>query len=291
MQNPSRRAFLGGRQIKSLPWHQFILQLQRKTQATLVELDQAEQQLLFKPAVLADLHHARQLCHAFGIKLHLWNPSRANTEELPCLWLDYSALTQLTSLQANQQQWFVQPGVRISQLRQVGFRLDSRCSDQSLVVDWLMDPTYHQYDSGRTEQSGLVHASVLMADGSVSSLGAFGHTNTKPLNTPQLRLLVPQLFQLANSQLAAKALARPTWLGRYRWDIFGPHSTAVNLAHLLLGSQGNLGLVEWFVLDQRKMQPSRSAALGQIDELLKIQVEEIDTAIKYLFDPSFLFSF
>lgn len=291
MQNPSRRAFLGGQRAQSLPWHQFLLQLQRKTQATILELDQAEQQLLFRPTVLADLHHARQLCHAFGIKLYLWGTNELDVEHLPCLWLDYSALTQLTALNSEEQQWFVQPGATVAQLRQVGFSIPAFCSDELLAVDWLSRPEFHAYNTLQTQYSGLVHASLLMADGSVSSLGAFGQANTKPLNTPELRRLVPQLFQLANSELAAPVLAVASWPGRYRWDIFDPRNTALNLSHLLLGHQGDLGIVEWFVLDKSQMKPAPASTAGTVDALLKIQVEEIETAIKYYFDPQFLFSF
>lgn len=291
MQNPSRRAFLGGQRAQSLPWHQFLLQLQRKTQAIILELDHAEQQLLFRPTVLADLHHARQLCHAFDIKLHLWGTNELNAEDLPCLWIDYSALTQLTALNTDEQQWFVQPGVTIAQLRQEGFHIPELCGDELLAVDWLSRPEFHAYDTLQTQQSGLVHASLLMADGSVSSLGAFGQANTKPLNTPELRLLVPQLFQLANSELAAPILATLKWSSRYRWDIFDPRNKALNLAHLLLGHQGDLGVVEWFVLDKSQLQPSFAPTVAIVDALLKIQVEEIETAIKQYFDPQFLFSF
>lgn len=292
MQNVSRRAFFGGKAPEVSQWDQLLLQLQRKTQGKLIKLDQ-EEQVAYKPSLLTDLHHARQLCHAFDVNLYVLGlQAQVNDELKPIVWLDLTALNQLKPLDPQKNQWFVQAGVRIGQLKEVGFNLGTTVPDELTVANWLADSLYHPYSLAQLRQSGLVHASLLTADGSVNSLGLFGEQNTKPLNTAFLRRVVPQVFQLATSDLAQTLLEQPRWLGRYRWDVFNPKNTELNLAYLLLGHAGDLGVIEWVVLNQENIKtPAPSEFISEENTTLQIAAEEFDAAIKQLFDPDGLFSF
>lgn len=290
MQNPSRRAFLGGRTPEISAWDQFLLQLQRKTQGELRVLGKNQEQAVLVASVIADLHFTRQLCHAFGVKLLLWGIDVDIVDEEPVLWLDMSALDQLAPVNDSSHQWFMQAGTRIEQLKAVGFDELKNLPDDLQVGQWLADSSYHSYALVDIMQSGVLHASLLMADGSVSSLGPFGTTNTKPLNTAQLRQIVPQLFQLVNSQAAVDLAQLAHCPGSYRWDIFQARNPNLNLAHLLLGHAGHLGIVEWVVLDKKALALAAPKPEVSLDGHLLLQAQELDAAVKQLFDPEFLFS-
>lgn len=290
MQNPSRRAFFGGRPPEISNWDQCLLQIQRKTQGVLRQLDQSDDQAVFTASVIADLHHARQLCHAFDIKLYLWG-AQEHTEDSaePILWLDVSALNQLMPVDVEKKQWFMQAGVRMEQLKAAGFDAVAHLPDELLVTNWLADPRYQYRSFHDLAQSGLVHASLLMADGTVSSLGPFGAQNTKPLNTALLRQIVPQLFQLAQTELAQVVLAQKEWAGRYRWDIFQASNTDLNLSHLLLGHTGHLGILEWVVLDNHKLKPAGVVPDLALDSTVLIAAQDLDAVVRQQFDPDALF--
>lgn len=292
MQNASRRAFFGGKAPEVSQWDQLLLQLQRKTQGQLSGLDQ-EEQVIYRPSILTDLHHVRQLCHAFEASLYVLGlQDQIKEESRSIVWLDLTALNQLMPIDPQKNQWFIQAGVCIGQLREVGFELEPSLADELTVANWLADPQYHPYSLAQLPQSGLVHASLMTADGSVNSLGLFGEQNTKPLNTAFLRRIVPQLFQLISSDAAQTLLEQPQWLGRYRLDIFNPKNTELNLAYLLLGHGGDLGVLEWVVINKKELKtPVSFAPNYSEDSMLQIAAEELDAAIKQLFDPEGLFSF
>lgn len=292
MQNPSRRTFFGGRTPELSLWEQCLLQLRHKTAAALHRLDERVEQAVFTVGDVADLHQALQLCHAFGVKLYLWGMPHDSEDIIdPVLWLDFSKLNQLTAVDSGHTHWFAQAGVTMAQLKAVGFDTLEGLPDTLSIANWLADSSYHGLEWSTLHQSGLVHASLLMADGSVGSLGAFGSQNTKPLNTPLLRAIIPQLFQLVSSPVVAPLLSQAQWLGRYRLDIFQAQNTDLNLAHLLLGHGGDLGMVEWVVLDQQQMKktlPSKFVSLASPLQLTTAQ--EVDAVIKQLFDAEGLFS-
>src|SRR3546814_9048757 len=70
----------------------------------------------------------------------------------------------------------------------------------------------------RQASQGLVHASVMLADGSNISLGPFGENNKKPLQGARLQQLVPSLFQLAGGAEAPACHSGLRWPARYRLD-------------------------------------------------------------------------
>lgn len=292
MQNPSRRAFFGGRPPELSAWDQCIQQLQRRTQAKLRVLEQGEEQAVLTVQVIADLHHARQLCHVFGVSLYLWGTKFDAYDMIESVvWIDMSELDQLMPIDEKENHWFMQGGVRLEQLKGVGFDALKTLPDKLMIANWLADAQYHRYPLAHLSYSGLIHASLLMADGSVSSLGAFGAKNTKPLNTATLRQIVPKLFQLASSEIASELLSKPYWLGRYRLDIFHAQNQALNLAHLLLGHGGDLGILEWVVISKSEFKlPAVLAVCTSADPLDLIHAQELDAAIKHIVDPESLFS-
>src|SRR5690606_37286712 len=121
---------------------------------------------------------------------------------------------------------------------------------------WLADRTLCDWDTGLTGHSGVVYASVLLADGVLAGLGPFGEQNTKPLEGARLQKLVSSLFQVSASSEAQACYQERRWPARYRLDALRPgDGHTVNLAHLLLGHGGDLGWLEWLVLDEQLMQP------------------------------------
>lgn len=290
MENPSRRAFLGGKVPELSPWDQFLLQLHRKVQGTVHPLEAESSQALLTVAVIADLHHARQLCHAFGVKLYvLGMPYCADDLVNPVLWVDVSQLNQLLLVDKEKNQWFMQAGVTMAQLKAAGFSQLADLPDTLNVACWLAQPQYHPYAPQQVQKSGLVHASLLMADGTVGSLGAFGTQNTKPLNTPTLRQLVPQLFQLSQSEAMQQLLRLPAWGAQYRLDALV--TEPVNLAYLLLGHGGHLGVLEWVVIQQSELRVPPPLKSPPLSATLQILAQELDAAVRAAFDPDALFSY
>lgn len=290
MQNPSRRAFFGGKAPELPLWDQFLLELQRKTQGSIRTLGPNVKQALCTAQLSTDIHHARQLCQTFGVKLYVG--SELTTEDLllaPTLGLDLSCLNQLQPVDDKKNQWFIQSGVTVAQLREVGFAIPAEIPETLWMAQWLGTAHYQSYALQHLKQSGLVHASLLMADGTVGSLGPFGVENTKPLNTATLRRVVPQLFQLANSELAQQ-LPLAHWPATYRLDIFNAANPSLNLAHLLLGAGQGLGLLEWVVMDLTHWQAAPLVSTpSQVDTDTLIYAQELDAAVKKVFDPDALF--
>lgn len=90
------------------------------------------------------------------------------------------------------------------------------------------------------------------------------------------------------------------WPARYRLDALFPQADAagatVNLSHLLLGHGGDLGWVEWIVMDEQLAQPEperpyaeRYSARRADDCGLLVPAGDLDTQVKMLFDPAGLF--
>lgn len=293
MQNPSRRAFLGGKTPQLPPWEQFLLELKRKTQGSVSALEGGSAQALCTVAVSTDVYHARQLCQTFGVKLYVGRGQELSEDVFePVLWLDVAALNQLMPVHEDKKQWFMQAGVTVAQLREVGFAIPSEVPASMWVIEWLGCKQYQSYALEHLEHSGIVHASLLMADGSLSSLGLFGVKNTKPLNTPTLRAVVPQLFQLANTSLVEELLSLPQWPAQYRLDIFNAANSSLNLAHLLLGAKQDLGVLDWVVLDQTQWQAAPfGLELVELPIEQQVSAQELDAAVKTLFDPELLFAY
>jgi hypothetical protein len=161
------------------------------------------------------------------------------------------------------------------------------------VAAWLADRTLCDWPSGETYKSGLMHASVLLADGTRANLGPFGENNQKPLDSPSLRRSVSALYELANHADARACRELTSWPARYRLDALLPCAgQTVNLAHLLLGHGGDLAWVEWLVInEQTTAEPYAFAEPGYLarkraEDKSWLAPVDLDTRVKALFDPS-----
>lgn len=298
MHSESRRAFLSGRRPAEptvSAWDQFCLQLSQKAQGEIAQL--GEGQLVFTPEAPADVHHARNVCATYQVMMGLEGvPHRHEDDTLPTLWVNPRHLNRFQILQPETAQWFVQPGCLLGELAQAGLTGLAAWPEEWTIAAWLLDRQSQSWRTGQTHGSGVIHASLLMDDGTVSSLGAFGQNNTKPLNTARLRQLVPQLFQLQHSEAGVACLQQATWSARYRLDALEPAQSGqdLNLAHLLLGSGGDLGWLEWVVLDGRclttaELYEQAQAGVGR-DESLHVSAADIDMEVKQHFDPKGCFT-
>lgn len=320
MESEGRRAFLRGRRPPSSPWEQFCERLRAVVAGTLTRLDtgpdvQAARLLVQKPA---DVHHARRLCAESGVCMALDGVPMSASHPGPVLWLQPGReLASCRRLEPGSSLWFVQPGCLIGELEAAGLSRFSALPAHLTVAAWLADRALCNWYAGRTAGSGIVHASVLLGDGVSVTLGAFGADNRKALDSLRLQQLIPALFSLANSADAALCAERMSWPARYRLDALTPApGNTLNLAHLLLGHGGDLGWVEWLVIDESLADPAAGSepllelpGIESLDDLggpgsgwgfdggsapcdqvnVARAAQELDAAIKHRFDPQGVF--
>lgn len=303
MQSNSRRAFLTGRRVAQTPWEAFCQRMRRTVAGTFFEFDTQDGMgsARLVPKQASDVHHARALCSEFGVLLALDGvPHAARLSDHPVLWVDPGRdMSRCEQLEPGGSKWFVQPGCLLGELEAAGFTQFADLPCHITVAAWLADRTLCDWAPGHTGKSGVTLASVLMDDGNTVTLGPFGEKNNKPLNGLRLQRMVPELFQLAAGGDVQACRQASRWPARYRVDALLPDAgQSVNLSHLLLGHGGDLGWIEWVVLDQEAALPQsevpyaerysegRPAAAG-----LAPQASEVDARIKSLFDPAYLFPY
>jgi hypothetical protein len=293
MQSPSRRAFLTGRRTERSPWESFLSRLQRTAQGHVYDFSTPVNGARLVPQQMQDVYHARALCLEYGIRLALDGvPHASKLEDQPVLWVEPgSGMERYERLGPDDPRWFVQPGCFIGDLEQAGLPQFRDQPPHLTVAAWLADRELCDWDRGDAAASGLVHALVLLADGTQANLGAFGVENRKPLDNPRVRNMVTRLFELS-----AQAMDAPhdgaLWNGRYRLDALRPEAgQGINLSHLLLGHAGELGWVEWLVFDERlgrpvaRDYPDRYGTRAGTTDAERPD----DPAVKSLFDPEGLF--
>lgn len=297
MQSTSRRAFLTGRRSAQSPWEAFGQRLRNTVEGTFYEFDAHEGvgRARLVPKQASDVHKARALCAEYGVLLALDGvPHAARLNDHPVLWVEPGRdLSLCQRLEPGGTKWFVQPGCLLGELEAAGFSQFAELPCHITVAAWLADRTLCDWPVGETAASGLSHASVLLADGTLASLGPFGEHNKKPLEGARLQQLVAALFQAAAGADAQACQAGGLWPARYRLDALLPAAgQTVNLAHLLLGHGGDLGWVEWLVLDEQMAQPQTeppfarrytSARAGEAG--LAAPAGDLDMRVKSLFDP------
>ncbi len=290
MLSPSRRAFLAGRRAERSPWESFLARLRRAVQGQVHEFSTPSGSARLIPTHMQDVYHARALCLEHGVTLALDSlPSPARLEDTPVLWVEPgSAMARHERLGPQDPRWFVQPGCLIGELEQAGLPQFRNQAPHLTVAAWLADRRTCDWDCGDTASSGLVHALVLLADGTQANLGAFGVDNRKPLDNLRMQNMIPRLFDLGATPAAAGLCCDGLWNGRYRLDALRPSGgRAVNLAHLLLGHGGELGWVEWLVFDERLGQPADRAHDSRygVRPLPDAAGQSVDASVRALFDP------
>lgn len=299
MESSSRRAFFRGRRLPQTPWEEFCQRLRRTVANEFIDYRVQDTAGSGRITVedSTDIHHVRALCHAHGVVMCLEGlamPARPRDQRV--VWVRLGkGMSRLARLDDSSNRWFVQPGCTIGELRDAGFQRLDALPRHLTVAAWLADRTLSDYAIGATGQSGLEHVSLLLGDGQRVHLGPFSVDNTKPLEGLRLQQMVPALFSLASSAEARVCQDADFWPGRYRLDALMPVSgTTQNLAHLCLGHGGDLGWVEWVVLDADTLD-ARSGQTDSFSTGLVAQMGKRDAAtmldrqVKALFDPDAVF--
>lgn len=301
MHSPSRRAFLHGRRLPQSPWEQFCQRLRRTVVGEFVEF--TAQGFASSGRLTAqhinDVYHVRALCQQYGVVFALDGvtmPSRPAGK--PTVWVrPGSGLQQVKRLEPDGHRWFVQPGCTLAALSKAGAGSFDGAPGHTTVAAWLADRTVSDYATGRTVCSGVEHVRVMLGDGEAITIGSFGHQDAKPLEGMRAQQLVSALFRLAGTSEAKSCLQGSSWPLRYRLDaLMAVDGAPVNLAHLLLGHGGDLGWVEWVVINAVSWVPDAQApacfstqCVGS-DKGMDVQ-RVLDAQIKKLFDPDGVFSY
>lgn len=308
MRSASRRAFLTGKRVEKSPWENFLARLRRRVEGQVQDLQTDNGTARLIPAQMQDVYSARSLCIEYGITMALDGlPKPSRLDEAPLLWVDPgSAMAKFNRLGPDDTRWFVQPGCLIGELEQAGL---SQFKDQPphlTVAAWLADRQSCDWGFANTRKSGLVHAMLMLADGTHANLGAFGIKNQKPLDNMRVQAMIPKLFELAagldnlgeqvierqeNTENQAVGNNEVLFDCKYRLDALKPADGLINLSHLLLGHGGELGWVEWLVLDENQGEPiTRPYDVRYGNRQLTVKSNFTnDLKVRALFDPDGLF--
>ncbi|CAM4376908.1 hypothetical protein [Bordetella muralis] len=281
---PSRRAFLFGRQTPRTPWDAFLQRLGRLVQGRVSNLgaERAGQPLGHNPGTEVpnrarltavhreDVRQARALCAEYGVVLQLAGladdtrsavPQAGARDPWDAAAVDgpgqkyTNALAQGDVLEVDPSSLdMVTHDPESGQwVAQPGCRVGELAASGLLQFrgappEWTLAAWLARsrgWMPGATAMSGVVQAELLFSDGTVESLGAFGASDVRPLRSAMVQRLVPALFQLSSSPDAVICREAPQWPCRYRLDALQPTAPAqVNLAQLLLGHGGTLAWVE-----------------------------------------------
>jgi hypothetical protein len=245
------------------------------------------------------------LCAEYGVVLAVDGVGHAHAlDDRPVLFIQPGRdMAGCQKLDGDGSKWFVQPGCLLGELEAVGLRYFADLPGHITVAAWLADRTLCDWPAGETFRSGVVHASVLLAEGASANLGPFGEHNQLPLGSLSVQKLVPALFQLTGQPQAQLCRQQKHWPARYRLDALMPCAgQTVNLAHLVLGHGGDLGWVEWVVLDEQVLaEPSAlpaneyepasshrcafSARAQTLEAGIVTAAGDVAMQVKALFDP------
>ncbi|OZI46179.1 hypothetical protein CEK29_04630 [Bordetella genomosp. 5] len=275
---PSRRAFLMGKRPPRSVWLTFLERLEAVATGPIEPLGEQRARLL--AADSTDARIARRLCAEYGIALALAGTSAARAALGPCLVVDPA---RLGAMHESQGRWRVAPGARVGGLAAAGLAQFQSEIPSLTVAAWLAQAG--GWPTGGTAASGLVSATVLLADGTVETLGAFGAAATQPLRSVRVQQLVPALFELLRSDDAQACLAQAAWAPRFRLDALAGRDGEVNLAHLFLGHGGALAWIE--ELEFVAGTPSLPATPDEADPA---PAHRLDERVRERFDPAACFA-
>src|SRR5699024_194712 len=214
------------------------------------------------------------------------------------LWVSPgSGLGGYQRLQGHGSRWFVQPGCTLGTLVQAGLDAFTSLPPDKTIASWLADRTLSDFAPNNTWQSGIEHAKLLLGDGSSISLGPFGRDNTKPLEGRRVQELIPALFSLSGLEQMQSFANADFWPMKYRLDALLNNGSkhGMNLAQILPGHGGDLGWVEWLVINAEHLDPDQGLEFRYSTELLEQSqwcelANGIDAKIKRLFDPDNVFT-
>lgn len=300
MESPSRRSFLTGRRQAQTPWEQFSRTMKRRIAGDFLDfgLYEGHGSGRLTPSQPSDINKAHALCKEYGVVLALSGVNQADSlTGQSVLWVELDgSLAGCQTLPDDDKKWFVRPGTLLSEMVDAGLTQFSDQPGYLTIAAWVADRSACGWAPGQAYRTGLLHASLLMADGTSAVLGPFGEANRQPLGTLTLQRLVPLLFALASGHPVTEFMQMEQWPARYRLDALKPgQGHDVNLAHLVLGHGGDLGWVEWLVfeaqpaletVDWSSAYTSRPSA---DNEPLSQQASTLDRQVKALFDPQGVF--
>ena len=166
-------------------------------------------------------------------------------------------LNQVLAFDADAATVEVQPGVVLDQLNAylkphgLWFPVDVSTSSQACIGGMAGN---NSCGSRSIAYGNMVHnvlgIDAILADGTREFFGPFGEASGRALGTPRASALVAALFELAAGERDEIERVWPTVMrrvGGYNLDVFHPRSErpytadgSVNLAHLLVGSEGTL---------------------------------------------------
>jgi FAD/FMN-containing dehydrogenase/Fe-S oxidoreductase len=166
------------------------------------------------------------------------------------------SLNQLLSVDAEQRTAVVQPGMVLDHLNaqlkkhNLWFPVDVSTAAQATIGGMAGN---NSCGSRSIAYGNMVHnvagIDAILADGTEAYFGAFG-LNDAPIKDAKVRTLVSKLFELGGQykdEIGAQYPAVLRRVGGYNLDVFNPQSPraytadgSVNLAHLLVGSEGTL---------------------------------------------------
>lgn len=303
---PSRRAFLFGRQTPRTPWEAFLQRLQRQVQGgvrTSARDREDSRCARLAPLHREDVRQARALCAEYGVGLQLLcSPSSPGADttggrddsgaalnhDQPILQIDPVRLNALACA-PHGQSWQAEPGCLVGDLVDAGLTQLRDAPSEWTLATWLASSSH--WASGATDASGVVEIDVLLSDGTAEQLGPFGATDLRPLRSATIQRLVPTLFQLSMSPDAIICRESRAWPCGYRLDALSPTAPAeVNLAQLLLGHGGTLAWVESVTLRPAEaIVPDPSCANVICTEQVTHAAQRLQGRIKQAFDPRGLF--
>lgn len=301
MLSSSRRAFLMGRRTSRPPWDAFCEQMRRRLSGDFLDygVSDGAGSARLVPGDAADLRQARTLCAEHNVVLALDGVNHvASLAHQSVVWVEPGRnMAQCQRLPDDATKWFVQPGCFVMDLEAAGLKRFAHVPGHLTAAAWLADRSLQSWPSGATHMSGVVNACVLLADGTRAVLGPFGEHNHQALDSATLQKLIPAMFELSNSTEAQACREQPLWPARYRLDALLPQpGRTINLSHLLLGHGGDLGWLEWVVLDEaadsgdaQSDPESFSLSRQSPHDVLWAQAIELDVKVKDAFDPADLF--
>jgi hypothetical protein len=294
MVSSSRRAFLMGRRPPQTAWQTFCSRLNARVQGEWSELSSEpdHEQARLEPASSADVHLVLTLAAEYGVTVCLEGVPQASETDGPLIVLAPGRqMARCDRLEPNSNRWFVQPGCLLGEMEAKGFQGLANAPAGMTVAAWLADRRQHDWPTGRTALSGVLHCSVILADNTQAALGPFGQENRNPLDSLRMQQLIPALFQLMGES-ETQALRQEQWPCRYRLDALEPvEGEGINLAHLMLGHGGDLAWVEWLVLDDAVLSGSDPQDWSWPNQEQSWQAQDVDSRIKALFDPADRFSY
>lgn len=193
----------------------------------------------------------------------------------------------------------VQAGVTTQQLNDAikTHRLSLPQSPQSPQLSMPLGDWAMQHHNVAPNVLGL---DVVLADGQEAYLGGFGLT-APPIQNAKVRQLVSRLFELASQHEPAIRNARNgAHTMAYNLDVFYPQQRgrytaddSVNLAHVLVGSQGTLAYIKRLHLRLALLEHEQTSPLAPTDDNTAGHITPLDpvcTQFKHAFDAKQLFS-